>query len=150
MVRRPPRSTRTETRFPFTTLFRSNGVWSAGEAACNSRHGANRLGANSTSECLVWGSITGRLAADYAEKKKDMTHSIADNKIQVEEKRIFDGIFRGRGQVNLYDVRKEFNDLMDVKAYIFRNENDLVEGINTVSDIGREVERERGNQKGKL
>src|SRR4029079_6337344 len=38
-----------------------NGLWSAGEAACNSLHGANRLGANSTSECLLWGNITGRL-----------------------------------------------------------------------------------------
>jgi len=39
------------------------GLWAAGEAACNSVHGANRLGANSTSECLVWGRITGALAA---------------------------------------------------------------------------------------
>lgn len=106
-----------------------NGLWSAGEAACNSLHGANRLGANSTSECLVWGSITGRLAADYANKKKDMTISIADNKVMSEEKRIFDGIFRGRGQVNPYEIRKEFSDLMDVKAYIFRNENQLIEGL---------------------
>src|SRR5437588_9013831 len=36
------------------------GLWAAGEAACNSLHGANRLGANSTSECLVWGKITGK------------------------------------------------------------------------------------------
>ncbi|MEO9363357.1 MAG: FAD-binding protein, partial [Nitrososphaera sp.] len=39
------------------------GLWTAGEAACNSTHGANRLGANSTSECIVWGRITGELAA---------------------------------------------------------------------------------------
>ena len=38
------------------------GYGQAGEAACNSTHGANRLGANSTSECLVWGKITGMLA----------------------------------------------------------------------------------------
>ncbi|HZC21273.1 MAG TPA: FAD-binding protein, partial [Nitrososphaeraceae archaeon] len=42
------------------------GLWAAGEAACNSTHGANRLGANSTGECLVWGKITGELAAQYA------------------------------------------------------------------------------------
>ena len=39
-----------------------SGLWAAGESACNSTHGANRLGANSTSECLVWGTITGKLA----------------------------------------------------------------------------------------
>ena len=34
-------------------------IWAAGEAACVSLHGANRLGSNSTAECLVWGGITG-------------------------------------------------------------------------------------------
>jgi len=42
------------------------GTWVAGEAACNSTHGSNRLGANSTSECIVWGRITGELAAKDA------------------------------------------------------------------------------------
>ena len=114
-----------------------NGLWSAGEAACNSLHGANRLGANSTSECLVWGSITGKLAANYAEKKKEAgtTTSVAENKVESEEKRIFDGIFRGRGQVNPYDIRKEFTDMMDVKAYIFRDENNLLEGLKKVREL---------------
>jgi succinate dehydrogenase / fumarate reductase flavoprotein subunit len=114
-----------------------NGLWSAGEAACNSLHGANRLGANSTSECLVWGSITGRLAAQYAGKMKEMrtTTTIPANKIQTEEKRIFDGIFRGKGEVNPYDVRKEFTDMMDVKAYIFRDEKNLVEGLKKVREL---------------
>ena len=40
-------------------LTRIPGVWAAGEAACVSLHGANRLGSNSTGECLVWGAITG-------------------------------------------------------------------------------------------
>ena len=40
-------------------LTRIPGVWAAGEAAAVSLHGANRLGANSTGECLVWGAITG-------------------------------------------------------------------------------------------
>ena len=112
-----------------------NGLWSAGEAACNGLHGANRLGANSTSECLVWGNITGRLAADYAQKNKDKSINIAENKILSEEKRIFDGIFRGSGEVNPYDVRKEFTDLMDAKTYIFRNENTLIEGLKKVREL---------------
>jgi succinate dehydrogenase / fumarate reductase, flavoprotein subunit len=114
-----------------------NGLWCAGEAACNSLHGANRLGANSTSECLVWGSITGSLAAKYAVKKKEdkATAANLENKIQAEEKRIYDGIFRGRGEVNPYDVRKEFTDMMDVKAYIFRDENKLIEGLKKVREL---------------
>ncbi len=34
-------------------------IWAAGEVACHSMHGANRLGRNSAAECLVWGGITG-------------------------------------------------------------------------------------------
>src|SRR5205823_6983963 len=47
------------------------GLWSAGEAACNSTHGANRLGANSTGECLVWGKITGEMAAKYSKSNRN-------------------------------------------------------------------------------
>jgi succinate dehydrogenase / fumarate reductase flavoprotein subunit len=114
-----------------------NGLWSAGEAACNSLHGANRLGANSTSECLVWGNIVGRLAAQYAYKKKEKGTAVTnmENKVQTEEKRIFDGIFRGRGEVNPYDIRKEFTEMMDIKAYIFRDENKLVEGLKKVREL---------------
>jgi succinate dehydrogenase / fumarate reductase flavoprotein subunit len=114
-----------------------NGLWCAGEAACNSLHGANRLGANSTSECLVWGTITGKLAAQYAEKKKESRTASTnlENKIQAEEKRIYDGIFRGKGEVNPYEIRKEFTDMMDVKAYIFRDEKNLVEGLKKVREL---------------
>ncbi len=105
------------------------GLWAAGEAACNSTHGANRLGANSTGECLVWGQITGELAAKYAQSHKDASLSISQQQIEAEEKRIYDGIFRGRGQVNPYQVRKEITDMMDKKAHIFRSEQDLSDGL---------------------
>ncbi|MCC2647474.1 MAG: sdhA [Nitrososphaeraceae archaeon] len=112
-----------------------NGLWSAGEAACNSTHGANRLGANSTSECLVWGRITGELAAQYALKSKGSSLSISEQDVIEEEKRIFDGIFRGRGQVNPYEIGKELTDTMDDKAYVFRKEQDLAEGLKKVKEL---------------
>src|ERR671930_2028059 len=78
-----------------------NGLWAAGEAACNSTHGANRLGANSTAECLVWGRITGELAAEYAlNHKKSTPDASLKQRVLEEEKRIYDRIFRGRGQIN--------------------------------------------------
>ena len=46
------------------------GIWAAGEAACVSLHGANRLGSNSTAECLVWGKIAGEKAAQYVKTQK--------------------------------------------------------------------------------
>jgi len=111
-----------------------NGLWAAGEAACNSTHGANRLGANSTGECLVWGTITGKLAAQYAINHKSPL-AIPERQIIEEEKRIYDRIFRGKGEVNPYEVRKELTDTMDAKAHVFRNEQGLLEGLNKVRDL---------------
>jgi succinate dehydrogenase / fumarate reductase flavoprotein subunit len=108
------------------------GLWVAGEAACNSLHGANRLGANSTSECLVWGAITGELAANYSIKQKNNSLHVDNQQISLEEKRIFDGIFRGRGEVNPYEVGKELTDTMDEKAYVYRTESELVEGLKKI------------------
>ena len=110
------------------------GVWAAGEAACNSVHGANRLGANSTSECIVWGKITGSLAVDYIEK--DYTSSQFPNHlVSAEETRIFDGIFRGRGDVNPYEVKQEVAETLNAKAYVYRNHNDLADGLKKIRDL---------------
>ena len=93
------------------------GVWAAGEAACNSTHGSNRLGANSTSECIVWGKITGEKAVDYIEKGTPDT-PFPHHMVAAEEKRIYDGIFRGNGSVNPYEVRQELTDTMNEKSYL--------------------------------
>jgi succinate dehydrogenase / fumarate reductase, flavoprotein subunit len=112
-----------------------NGLWVAGEAACNGLHGANRLGANSTSECLVWGAITGEFAAINSERYQNKSIEIDKQQIATEEKRIFDGIFRGRGDVNPYEIRKVLTDTMDEKAYVYRSEFELVEGLKKVRQI---------------
>jgi succinate dehydrogenase / fumarate reductase flavoprotein subunit len=109
------------------------GIWAAGEAACNSVHGANRLGANSTAECLVWGKITGELAAKYVLDTKPPQFPL--HLVSAEEKRIYDGIFRGSGSVNPYEVRQELTDMMNEKAYVFRNENDLVDGLKKLREL---------------
>jgi succinate dehydrogenase / fumarate reductase, flavoprotein subunit len=109
------------------------GIWAAGEAACNSVHGANRLGANSTAECLVWGKITGELAAKYVSEAKSSQFPL--HLVSAEEKRIYDGIFRGSGSVNPYEVRQDLTDMMNEKAYVFRNENDLVDGLKKLREL---------------
>ena len=110
------------------------GVWAAGEAACNSVHGANRLGANSTSECIVWGKITGSIAADYIEKEYNESQ-FPGHLVVAEEKRIYDGIFRGSGEVNPYDVKQEISDTLNDKAYVFRNEADLISGLKKIREL---------------
>jgi succinate dehydrogenase flavoprotein subunit len=114
-----------------------SGLWCAGEAACNSTHGANRLGANSTSECLVWGSITGKHAAEYAQRAKDRNVTVLEQQVIEEEKRIYDGIFHGRGDMNPYEIKKRTADLMDSKAYVFRDGNTLAEALKEVKELKR-------------
>jgi succinate dehydrogenase / fumarate reductase flavoprotein subunit len=106
------------------------GLWSAGEAACISVNGANRLGTNSTATCLVWGGITGRAAAEYA-----MQHHSANFPQQVaalEEKRIYDGIFRGEGKENPYEIKHELEKIMDEYANVFRTGQGLGEALKRI------------------
>ncbi len=114
------------------------GVWAAGEAACNSVHGSNRLGANSTSECIVWGKITGELAIDYI-KNKTTSNPWPYHLVALEEKRIYDGIFRGNGDVNPYEIRQELTDTLNNKAYVYRNETDLVDGLKKVRELKKQA-----------
>ena len=110
------------------------GVWAAGEAACVSIHGSNRLGANSTSECIVWGKITADEAVNYIEKEPSI-ESIPGDLVDAEEKRIYDGIFRGSGEVNPYEIKQELTDTLNDKAYVYRNEADLLEGLRKVREL---------------
>jgi len=115
---------------------RVKGLWAAGEAACVSINGANRLGANSTSECLVWGKITGASAAAYAAGRSDP--EVPGEQVSREEKRIFDGIFRGRGGTNPYEIRDKLQREMDSNAYVFRTGEGLAEAVRAVRKLKTE------------
>ena len=103
------------------------GLWAAGEAACVSINGANRLGANSTAECLVWGRITGAEAVRYATGRG--AASVPKEQVLREEGRIFDGILHGRGGTNPYDVRDSVQRAMDEGAFVYRTDEGLAEAI---------------------
>ena len=121
------------------------GVWAAGEAACNSTHGSNRLGANSTSECIVWGRITGEEAVRYIEEgvpDAPFPHHLVAH----EEKRIYDGIFRGGGGANPYEVRQELTDTMNEKAYVYRDGDGLADGLRALRRLRDETWRHVDDQ----
>ncbi len=103
------------------------GLWAAGEAACVSINGANRLGANSTAECLVFGAQAGVGAAQYAMTQP--SHNIDQQAILTEEKRLFDGIFHGSGTENPYEIHNEIQTVMDHYAYVYRSGEGLEEGL---------------------
>ena len=109
------------------------GLWSAGEAACVSINGANRLGANSTSECLVFGKIAGAEAARYAAGRP--ASASPGEQAVLEEKRIFDGIFHGKGGTNPYEVRDALQRVMAKDAFVYRTGEGLSEALRTIREL---------------
>ena len=114
---------------------RMMGLWAAGEAACVSINGANRLGANSTAECLVWGKIAGEEAAKYIVGRHAPTPP--SELAEIEEKRIFDGIFHGKGGTNPYEVRDALQKLMAKDAFVYRTGDSLSEALRSIRELKR-------------
>ena len=108
-------------------------VWAAGEAACVSLHGANRLGSNSTAECLVWGGITGAEIAAELPGLAAPAPLPADQALAAEE-RVRDVLAR-QGSENLYALRRELRETMDAEVGVFRNGHDLAEALATIRAI---------------
>ena len=79
--------------------------------------------------------IDGNFSSLYPLGHKGASLSTSQEQFEAEEKRIYDGIFIGRGQVNPYQVRKEITDMMDRKAHLFRNEQDLSDGLRKLREL---------------
>ncbi|MFZ1946706.1 MAG: succinate dehydrogenase/fumarate reductase flavoprotein subunit [bacterium] len=109
-------------------------VWAAGEVACHSLHGANRLGCNSTAECLAWGAITGREIAAYLAGKagKEAVARPSDAAVREEEDRIFKDLLGREGTENPYAIRRELREMMDRHAGVYRDGKLLREGLDRV------------------
>jgi succinate dehydrogenase / fumarate reductase flavoprotein subunit len=110
------------------------GLWAAGECACVSVHGANRLGCNSTIACLVYGRVTGEEAAKYVQEEEGQA-GIPREKLEAEEKRIFTDILGREGGEDPYDIKKELWATMDRNVYVFRNELGLTEALKKVKEL---------------
>ena len=109
------------------------GLFSAGEAACVSINGANRLGANSTAECLVFGSLAGAEAVHYATTNN--SHDFPHDQVAQEERRIFDDTFHGSGDENPYDIHNQVQTLMDRYAYVYRTGDGLEKGLRELREL---------------
>ena len=107
------------------------GIWAAGEAACVSIHGANRLGSNSTAECLVWGRITGEKAAQYAMRQKALP-SVPEERLQQEERYLFEEFRQRDGSEDVYAIRRDLQRTMDLKVGVFRTGSDMAEALKEV------------------
>jgi succinate dehydrogenase / fumarate reductase flavoprotein subunit len=112
---------------------RVDGIWAAGEAACVSLHGANRLGSNSTAECLVWGGIAG---ADIAAALPGLPAAVPlpVDGVEAAEGRVRATLARG-GTENLYELRRRLRTTMDSSVGVFRTGDGLAGALAMIREI---------------
>jgi succinate dehydrogenase / fumarate reductase flavoprotein subunit len=102
------------------------GLFAAGEAAAG-LHGANRLGGNSLSDLIVFGSIAGQHAAEHARSVTE-TLGVDERQIQ-EEEQVLLHPFDSDGTENPYMIHQELQDIMASHAGIAREGDSLAKGL---------------------
>jgi len=110
------------------------GVWAAGEAACASLHGANRLGSNSTAECLVWGRITGAKAAEYAAGRETPGAEPKEAAAKAHD-HIFNDLLKRDGEESIYEIRKELRQTIDQNMGVFRTAEKMKQGLEKIREL---------------
>jgi succinate dehydrogenase / fumarate reductase flavoprotein subunit len=100
------------------------GIWVAGEAMCSSLHGANRLGSNSTAECLLWGKITGEESARFIQSQGTLPDTPKDE-VDAEYSRVFEDLPQRDGTENPYKIKSDLRETMDRNLGVYRNGQDL-------------------------
>ena len=108
------------------------GLYAAGECACVSVHGANRLGTNSLLDINVFGKRAGRYAVEYAKTAKHVPvpKNAADETIAMIEK-----ARNANGTEKVAVLRKELQDTMDKNAQVYRTEESLNEALDKIAEL---------------
>jgi succinate dehydrogenase / fumarate reductase flavoprotein subunit len=94
------------------------GLYAAGECACVSVHGANRLGTNSLLDLVVFGKHAGLKAAEYA---KQADYQNLPGKAEDGARSQFDTLRNGTGKENAFDISTEMKKVMFDDVGIYRN-----------------------------
>jgi fumarate reductase flavoprotein subunit len=116
-----------------------DGLFAAGETACVTINGANRLGSNSLPECLVFGARAGKAAAEYAASAKPPP-SVVARQAHDEVQRL-DQMLSDRGTERIADIREEMQSTMEDSAGIFRSGDSLTKGIDLLAELQQRLER---------
>ena len=110
-----------------------NGLWAAGEAASSSVHGANRLGANSLLDIVVFGKACAENISELNEPNEKIEECDMDemnNDISKNEEYKY-----RKGDLNISDIRLEMQKIMQKHAGVFRNDKLLEEGVEKINNI---------------
>ncbi|GGK20974.1 succinate dehydrogenase flavoprotein subunit [Deinococcus malanensis] len=108
------------------------GLYAAGEQACVSLHGANRLGTNSLGDLIVFGRRAGTYAAQYARQVEFA--DLPDNPLR-ESEEMFDTLRASKGSDNAATIRKELQESMMNNVGIFRNGPDMERQVGIIQEL---------------
>lgn len=111
----------------------TEGFFAAGECACVSVHGANRLGSNSLLECVVYGRRTGAAIASYIENRT-MPNIDEQQYLQGAEQRL-NALLEQKGTMRINELRQKFQDCMTEHCGVFRTEEVMQEGIGKIQEF---------------
>ncbi|MEV7777969.1 succinate dehydrogenase flavoprotein subunit [Kitasatospora sp. NPDC088351] len=108
------------------------GLYAAGEVACVSVHGANRLGTNSLLDINVFGKRAGIAAADYAQTVgfTELPENPAE-KVQA----LVDGLRESTGTESVAQIRKELQETMDTNAMVYRTGATLKQAVEDIAAL---------------
>ncbi|MFJ6214472.1 succinate dehydrogenase flavoprotein subunit [Streptomyces sp. NPDC092296] len=108
------------------------GLYAAGEVACVSVHGANRLGTNSLLDINVFGRRAGIAAADYAQANEWV--ELPENPAAQVEALLAD-LRDSEGTESVAQIRKEMQETMDANAMVYRTETTLKQAVADIAAL---------------
>jgi succinate dehydrogenase / fumarate reductase flavoprotein subunit len=115
------------------------GLFAAGECS-GGMHGANRLGGNSLSDLVVFGRRAGMGAAEYA-KSLPRLPAIREEDVEAHCKRMLQP-FENKGE-DPYSLHHALHEIMGKYVGIFRNEDDLKEGLWQLGELKKRLQHVR-------
>ena len=110
------------------------GLYAAGEVACVSINGANRLGSNSLPELLVFGARAGRAAAEWALRSSDSSAHVSAQ-LEDEQRRLETGLLQAHGRERIADLRQEMQATMEESAGIYRTGPSLARAVDKLAAL---------------
>ncbi len=117
------------------------GLLAAGEVASITINGANRLGSNSLTECLVFGALSGRAAAQYALEQKPVPANPVNLLAEEERKRIAEKFLQKEGGTEkVSSLREEMNLTMEKNCGVYRAQEGLKEACTVLRKLRERFE----------
>ncbi len=115
------------------------GFFAAGESACVSVHGANRLGSNSLLECIVYGRRTGKAIAQYVQNRK-LPEINEQSYLHAAQEQI-NALLNQSGTTRIGQLRQAFQDCMTDYCGVFRTQELMREGLNQLQQLQQQYQQ---------